>query len=126
MPNGELLTKTLAHIEAHPAQWHQTAWFHQADYGTAYCFAGWAIVLAGGEFAAAVRAVAPGGDVTNEDHHRDPAALAAELLGIPNHGWCECGVCGDEDMAPLFAPDNDLDDLREIVAAHIAQEQPGA
>jgi uncharacterized protein YjbI with pentapeptide repeats len=40
--NIELLDRALAHIDAHPEQWDQTAWC-----GTAQCIAGWVCTLAG-------------------------------------------------------------------------------
>lgn len=37
----------LKHIEANPDLWLQDGWVTQTDCGTAYCFAGWALTLAG-------------------------------------------------------------------------------
>lgn len=48
MPNIELLNKTLDHIKAHPETWKQSWWVTPTiTCGTAYCFAGHAVVLAG-------------------------------------------------------------------------------
>lgn len=41
------LNRTLAHIEANLGSWDQRHWVTQTACGTAYCFAGWALVLEG-------------------------------------------------------------------------------
>lgn len=43
-PNAGLAYKVLAHIDANPKEWDQATW----KCGTAYCFGGWSVVLAGG------------------------------------------------------------------------------
>ncbi len=49
MPNAYLLRRTLAHIEAEPHSWNQFVWARRTDCGTAMCFAGWAVTLAGAQ-----------------------------------------------------------------------------
>jgi len=49
MANSELLRSTMAYIESHVHEWDQFAWAHRGDCGTAMCFAGWAVTLAGAE-----------------------------------------------------------------------------
>lgn len=48
-PNAELAYRVLDHIDAHPEQWFQNDWAHKNECGTSYCFAGWAVLLAGRE-----------------------------------------------------------------------------
>lgn len=48
MPNAELAYKILDQIDAHPKRWVQNDWMTNTECGTAYCFAGWAVVLSGG------------------------------------------------------------------------------
>jgi hypothetical protein len=48
-PNAELAYRVLDHIDADPKSWNQTDWYRETDCGTTACFAGWSILLAGGE-----------------------------------------------------------------------------
>ena len=51
-PNLPLLRKVLEHIDAHPKEWRQDSWATRTSAsacGTAFCLAGHAVVLAGGE-----------------------------------------------------------------------------
>jgi len=50
LPNVPLLRKVREHIEAHPEEWRQNDWRTVRDCGTAYCFAGWACQIDGGEW----------------------------------------------------------------------------
>ena len=118
-PNVPLLRRTLAHIETKPDTWEQSSWRSQchAGCGTAYCFAGWAVVLHGGKFAVgdagelADTVVPAGADPADRDQWRFVADYAAEILGIPGD------ECGDwMDLPELFESHNDLEDLRRIVA----------
>lgn len=68
MPNIELLKKTLQHIKTNPETWDQTEWC-----GTAQCFAGWAVTLAGAQ--AGVRPGANPISVFVDDMPDDLAAL---------------------------------------------------
>jgi hypothetical protein len=44
--NYPLLWKVYEHIEAHPEEWMQAAWAIKSACGTAYCFAGHAVLIA--------------------------------------------------------------------------------
>jgi hypothetical protein len=46
-PNAELAYAVLDQIDAHPDQWEQGTWATRSKCGTAFCFAGWAVVLSG-------------------------------------------------------------------------------
>lgn len=112
-PNVPLLKQTLAHIEAHPTAWNQDAWCEETDCGTAYCFAGHAIVLHGAHFAVDQDGDAlgewvapPGRDPADKDLWVPTAAYAAKLLGLR----MPYGV-----LPPLFQASNTLDDLRRMV-----------
>lgn len=48
-PNTPLAYLVLDHIDAHPDSWDQADWGRKNDCGTRACFAGWAVLLAGGE-----------------------------------------------------------------------------
>lgn len=45
--NIELLNKVMEHIEGHPEEHYQGTWARRTDCGTAYCFAGHAVVICG-------------------------------------------------------------------------------
>lgn len=123
MPNIELLNRTLDHIKTNPDTWDQAEWC-----GTAQCFAGWAITLAG-----ARAGIRPGGDpisVYVDDMPDDLAALvdpdiewltvrkAAELaLDIVNVTLFDLEL--EEELTAagvLFYSGNTLDDLEHYVA----------
>lgn len=46
-PNLGRLQQTMSHIENNLELWIQDDWTTPTDCGTAYCFAGWTVVLAG-------------------------------------------------------------------------------
>lgn len=128
--NIALLDQTMAHVEKLEKQWEEwedsqsnrittdlrgwpTDRWEQATYcrpvtrfnkelgrsvecGTAACFAGWALVLSGHNL------LAEFGDGSNLGH--DPAVAAMEELGITR-----------DQAVMLFAPNNTLRGLREIV-----------
>lgn len=114
-PNVDLLTRTLAHIEAHPEQWDQTMWATRGSCGTSYCFAGWAVALSGGkpnfadDFAADVR------EGVDDSYH----VLAGSIPGITEtyYGAVARQLLGLEPYQSneLFDDCNSLDDLRRIV-----------
>jgi hypothetical protein len=113
--NVEGLTKVLDHVETLAAfehegvrtdRWRQGFW-GQSDYrhyadpeicGTAACFAGWTL-LDHGYTIKGWRFRAPNGMFVTPELH------AAELLGLT-----------DYESSVLFAGNNDLDDLRQVVA----------
>lgn len=129
-PNVALLRQTLAHIEAHPETWYQATWRNpNAECGTSYCFAGWAATLSGAQWdknsndvavSSLPQAVREEWSDYNEDvgdgwiHISD---AAAQLLGLlqrhQEDGYTSYSAPAADD---LFDPDNDLDDLRRIVA----------
>jgi len=45
----DLYDAVLAHIAAHPEQWDQRVWLQTTECGTVGCFAGWTVVLGGGD-----------------------------------------------------------------------------
>lgn len=118
MINVDLLTRTLAHIEAHPETWDQGTW----RCGTTACFAGHAIALSGIPFADADHRQEPdsvrGRDLppavaaalgAGPDDEIYAPIVAAELLGIPGH-------FDREDEGHLFESTNNLSTVRRIVA----------
>jgi hypothetical protein len=99
LPNIPLLRKTLDHIKAHPQEWDQQTW----HCGTAMCFAGHAAMLDGGaEWLHPSDMCEHVADA--EGRVTSVATYARRALGLD-----ECQA------ATLFAPDNDLDDLEEII-----------
>ncbi|WP_119728368.1 hypothetical protein [Thermomonospora amylolytica] len=117
-PNVSLLRLVLTHIEMHPHQWNQRDWRTLSECGTAYCFAGWTVVLSGGKFAVnpysnqicQTRVVPAGVDPTDVTKWQHVAEYAADLLGITPP------IRGDAVIHPLFLAINTLDDLRRVVA----------
>lgn len=106
MTNADLLQRTLAHIEAHPDEWNQDHWAKRTACGTSFCFAGTAVHLT---HADARFLFDPWEDwathvQVGRDYY-DIEAFATDLLGLDEH-----------DAKVLFAPDNDLDRLRHLVA----------
>lgn len=142
MANVELLKRTLQHIEDHPENWNQGLWITLPEErepgrcGTAYCFAGWTVMLSGHEIDAdgyvpfetlpdEVRARIDPFDV---GQHSDAdfvgnrtsvgvAEAAAALLDIEDF-WRAPGP-------HLFDGSNDLEDLRQHVAG-LCGETAGA
>src|SRR5215471_7019229 len=49
-PNVELLRATMEKIEKDPEHWYQGWWRKERSCVTSYCFAGWAVTLAGGKW----------------------------------------------------------------------------
>ena len=101
-PNAELAYRVLDHIDAHPEQWDQGAWWTQTKCGTAGCFAGWTAALSdvqlGGWNVHPKVVVGPGDLLGLQVDH-----AACKLLGIPDDIW------RDADGTPrsLFDPVND-------------------
>lgn len=109
MPNIELLQQTLQHIEDHPEEWNQHTWYTDDpellpsgnQCGTAACFAGTAIILAGGTFEDCDSAYPPGRRDGDALHAGD---LAQALLGISLL-----------DRSVLFGPANTVEELKDFV-----------
>lgn len=120
--NPNLMRRTLAHIEAHPEGWNQREWATprgEHGCGTAYCFAGHAVALAGGRIDVSTYSV-------------DIASLPEDARGrlMPPPDWtttyirdAAVAVLGidDVDASALFAARNTLDDLRYYVAELTAE-----
>lgn len=112
-PNAELAYRVLDHIDADPRSWRQDVW----DCGTAACFAGWAVRLAGG--------------ISGDDLVVDgPAELIGHPVGVAAH--MVLGI--DEDTAWslydrgtgdwLFSPDLDREGLGQTVAEIFGPRPP--
>lgn len=123
MPNTDLLRRTLTQIEAHPETWDQKNWGIETDCGTAYCFAGWAVVLSDlpldwdleeDEFENQ-RVVA---NRTSED-----APLGFRLRSI-FHVAKQLLDLSMPQAEHLFHADNSLDELRSQVAELTAEPAP--
>jgi hypothetical protein len=113
MPNVELLHRTLAHVEEHQDLWDQRHWASHTPCGTAYCFAGTALMLAGkADFTWCSRAYDGLEYAEQMADGEDIDTAARELLGLDL-------LDGDA----LFAPQNTLDQLRELVAKFTTEEQ---
>lgn len=106
-PNIPLIRKTLEHIESHPEEWYQGNWaintYSPASCGTAYCFAGWALVLAGHDFGPSDNLwlfELDGRMVSNSE----VGVAAKNALGLTQH-----------EANRLFYAHNSLQSLRDIV-----------
>jgi hypothetical protein len=110
-PNTPELVAIYQHIKANPEEWWQATYAQRVDCGTAYCFAGWAVVRAGGvptdwktfedsigTWSDTGKAVMPDGRPVMID------VEAVEILGIT-----------DEQSWELFAGGNDLNDIRSAI-----------
>lgn len=124
-PNAELAYKVLDYIRAHPEEWDQRTWYTKNMCGTAACFAGWSVILAGGKIVDVATAVL-------NPHYRavidsmppmDIEDAANDVLGIESGGVPyaarDCG-CENSDcpiVHNLFGATNTLEDLEEFVEA---------
>lgn len=111
MTNVDLLRQTMDHIEAQPENWDQLHWARRTPCGTAGCFAGTALMLAGqAEFTWSTR-IDDGLIFADEMlDGRDIGDAAQELLGLDM-----------DDADGLFDPNNTLDQLRDWVAKLTAE-----
>lgn len=88
-PNLPLINKVMDHIEAHPEEHNQADWAIKVDHpcGTAYCYAGHAVHMSGGEMIftdghavhIAEFCIMPGSE---NPHGRRVDDTAVDLLGI--------------------------------------------
>lgn len=108
MPNDQLFIDTLAQIEREPSSWYQAEWAVRSnECGTAFCFAGWAVQLAGHEVL------------------WDSGVVASMTT---NHVWIErvaldeLGITKDQGIQ-LFAARNQLGTLYEIAAEILSIEE---
>lgn len=115
-PNAELAYAVLDHIDANPKQWNQAEWWIQTDCGTAACFAGWAVALAGHKVASRETY---GYDAIDGDENTFISTVAARDLGLTEECTCTEG-CGrqvaDDNAARLFYGSNTRKDLGGLVA----------
>lgn len=128
-PNAELAYRVLDHIDADPKSWDQGRWIRKTDCGTAACFAGWAVQLAGGKIEFdrwGWEKVELDGEVYTRDGVYGFADVALRALDIeddyvPGAPGTDCGVpgCEDEDHEPprLFDAANTREELGEYVRA---------
>jgi hypothetical protein len=109
-PNVELINKVIEQIDAHPETWRQDYWAQKTECGAAYCFAGWACVLAGDTIVWRSRDIscwAEGPNAIECIHDR-----ARYHLGI--------GVIESE---MLFSGDNTREDIQEQVNQILARAE---
>lgn len=102
--NKDLLRRTMTYIEEHPKEWDQDTWAAKTVCGTAFCFAGHAVRLAGHKIV-----FLPGDDTAT--HIADGRMIedaAIEELGLRKYQ-------ADE----LFSGGNTLDELRSFVTEYI-------
>src|SRR5580700_5304492 len=103
-PNLELLRSVLRQIDAQPETWNQEHIAIPTSCGTAYCVAGWGVILAGHQ----IRFDADGNAILDDDPWASIWVCAVDEFGI------------DEDEAwGLFYSDNTRDDI-ERLATEIA------
>jgi hypothetical protein len=112
--DSALAWRVMDHVDAHPEQHDQTLWWNpEADCGTAGCFAGWTVLLSGGELIrrggllSAVYVENGLGDLNG----KHVALAAATLLGID----VDSDQYEAEDLT-LFSERNTREDLRRLVA----------
>lgn len=115
-PNAALAYAVLDQIDAHPESWNQTDWVC----GTAACFAGWAVRLAGGvlvgESAGAEVESGPSGLI---GYGVEEAAYVALGIDEAKSGWAHGDYSGW-----LFSDSNTREDLGRLVA-EIFGPRPG-
>lgn len=128
MANIEKLEAVLDYIRTHPEEHDQGTWAAKTDCGTAMCFAGTAVMLAGyefvwdcgidGTFSAHLCRVPPG--------HPDELCRWGqdELAEIPKVAQRELGLTNDQKNWLFFHSDT-LDDL-EAAVKDITNEQGAA
>lgn len=112
MINKDLLRKTLSYIEEHPSEWDQQRWVCD----TVACFAGRACLLSDYEpceFSGQLIVAHKGDDP--DDLETGWVRRGGQMYSVESAARNLLGL--DEQQADkLFAMDNDLDDLREIVS----------
>lgn len=122
IPNAALAYRVLDWIDAHPEQHDQARWFQKTACGTAGCFAGWTVVLAGHRVGFDEMPDEDGVqryDTIDGTRLLSVAGVAIDDLGIAT-STVECQVCescGQRDRADdaLFAASNSREDLGRLV-----------
>lgn len=108
MPEVALLTETMVQVREAKTrgEWRQREWGSKIlGCGTAYCFAGWRVVLDGGRLTAANTFVLPDG---TELHATEVGDYARERLGLTRR-----------QADSLFDVDNNINDLEHWVGVLI-------
>lgn len=118
--NVDLLDKTLDHIHTLEAfreegveigdRWNQGNWALQEECGTACCFAGWAVKLAGHRLVTTGECTCGCGSYSNELVVELPDGTTERVAEVAKR---ELGFAGDE--IELFNSGNLLEDLDRIV-----------
>jgi hypothetical protein len=118
-PNAELAYRVLDHIDAEPKSWNQADWYRETDCGTVACFAGWSILLAGGEIlnpAMLSRSIKFDGREYVSFTEAACTALGIRSVVVPGSE-----VYADGDLLvhcdDLFSADNTREDLDRFVKA---------
>lgn len=107
-PNAELAYLVLDRIDANPSEWNQRDWAYKGtSCGTSYCFAGWAVVLAGRELVWMD---------SDGQSFADYAQDERKMLGKQWIGDAAREELGIEDSRELFHGDNTREDLGRLVA----------
>jgi hypothetical protein len=109
-PNAELAYRVLDHIDANPSKHDQRHWC-----GTAQCFAGWAVELAGER---PISREEPYVLVDGQEIH--VGHRAAQLLGFRSEealNQAAFNEIGEVDEYELFSSNNTREDLGSIVEA---------
>ena len=113
--NKKLLRKVLRYIKTHPKEWDQDIWGEKKPCGTAFCFAGHALAMAG----AKLRWSKPDEDGWQElDAVRFPHR--AYETNISRAAQRVLGLTGDQ-AGYLFGGSNTLKEIESIVS-NILQE----
>jgi hypothetical protein len=115
-PNIELAYKALDHIDAHPEQWDQGIWIIESECGTVGCFAGWAVLLAGGTVGLTAGRYDP---VVTGGPEGIVGLIVDDAAEVLLRSDC---IAGNRD---LFDPHNTRGDLGRLVA-EIFGPRPGA
>lgn len=89
--NAELSQRAIDHIEAHPEVFDQNSWGKETECGTAHCWYGWCLALAGHNKISIFQ---------NNEYLQE---LAPITVGLEWH---------DPNFARLSDPDNTLEDLK--------------
>jgi hypothetical protein len=129
-PNAELAYRVLDHIDRNPEQWDQQNWFRETKCGTAACFAGWAVVLTGGDVEVNAsgdwKSVTLDGEEFRYFNIAGLNALGIETDEVPDSKHdCPCG-CGGTEIDQLFDGANTRSDLGRIVAEIFGPRPGGA
>ena len=99
--NAELSQRAIDHIEAHPEVFDQNSWGKETECGTAHCWYGWCLALAGHNKISIFQ---------NNEYLQELAPITVGL------GW------HDPNFERLSDPDNTLEDLKYYHAKLAAGE----